>query len=146
MKMLLALLLIGFIQESSPKASFEVRKLSQVPVAGWTEYKHPTNGKTVYAEPQVVLNNHDVAIANSTRVADKYGNHTISIDFTEDGGKKLEVLTKAQLNKQIGFFVNNKLILAPHIQSVLTKQAVIDCKITRKELDDLLLSLNSKSK
>ena len=140
----LLVLLLTFMQGAEPKATLEFRKLSSTPQEGWKEHKDPNGGATVYADPIIALCELDIAYAGLVDEKDRIPlNMTLNFQMTEQGAKKLEALTKAQQGKQVGIFLNNKLLLAPKIQSTMSKGMFVS-GIHLKYIEEVLKVANSK--
>lgn len=140
----LIVLLLTFMQGVEPKATLEFRKLSSTPQEGWKEYKDPTGGTTVYADPIIALCELDIAFATLVDEKKRLPLYmTLNFQMTDEGAKKLEALTKAQQGKQVGIFLNNKLLLAPTIQSTVRKGMLVN-GIQMKDVEEVLKVANSK--
>jgi preprotein translocase subunit SecD len=67
--------------------------------------------------------------------------YVISIQTTEEGDNLLGTWTSANLEKQLGIFVDNRLISAPIIKSRITGMIVLDGGFTNAQAEELLARL-----
>jgi len=63
-------------------------------------------------KPSVLINS-----INKVVKAETYGTPTIRISLNDEGSKQLELLTKNSKGKHIGIFVQDKLVMAPIVNS-----------------------------
>lgn len=69
---------------------------------------------------------------------------TVELNFTTEGGKKFEAITKRNLNKQLAIFLDDQLLMAPTVQSVISGgQAVISGSFTAVQTKQFAILLNS---
>ncbi len=72
------------------------------------------------------------------------GEPIINITFTPEGAKKFEEITRRNLNKQLAIFLDNELLMAPTVQTVISGgQAYISGKFTAEQTKNYALLLNS---
>ncbi len=67
--------------------------------------------------------------------------YVISIRTTEEGDRLLGTWTSANLEQQLGIFVNNRLISAPFIKSRITGMIVLDGSFTKAQAEEVLARL-----
>jgi preprotein translocase subunit SecD len=67
--------------------------------------------------------------------------YVVSIHTTDEGDKLLGAWTSANLEKQLGIFVGNRLISAPFIKSKITGMIVLDGDFTQRQAEELLARL-----
>lgn len=68
---------------------------------------------------------------------------SIGITFTDEGGKIFAELTKTNINKKIGIFLDNQLISAPNVREEITDgSAEISGQFTNAEATELVRNLN----
>ena len=67
--------------------------------------------------------------------------YVISIRTTDEGDRRLGAWTSANLQKQLGIFVDNRLVSAPIIQSRITDMIVLDGDFTKSEAEEILARL-----
>jgi preprotein translocase subunit SecD len=63
------------------------------------------------------------------------GTYAVSIRTTHEGNRLLGEWTAANLERQLGVFVDGKLISAPHIKSKITDMIVIEDDFTRPQAE-----------
>ncbi len=89
------------------------------------------------------LTGRDLRIAKPAYKTDT-GEPTIEITFNSDGAKKFEELTKRNLNKQLAIFLDDQLLMAPTIQTVISGgQAIITGSFTPEQTKRYAILLNS---
>ncbi|MEM1223818.1 MAG: hypothetical protein AAGH40_13790 [Verrucomicrobiota bacterium] len=95
MKSLFPLLLL---LHSSLGAELEIRDASHSPVEGYRESSY-TAGKEerkVYLAPEILVTSHDVKDAFTSTSG---GIFTVQIEFTNEGARKLEKITKERIRE-----------------------------------------------
>jgi hypothetical protein len=80
-------------------------------------------GRYIRALKTVELDERDVARAYSTRL--QGGEQAIGVDFTDDGAKKFERLTAANIHRRLAIVFDGRLLSAPMIQTRISGSAVI---------------------
>jgi len=92
---------------------------------------------------QTNLTGADVKKASVTFDNNK-GSPQVSLDFTIKGGKKFAVITKRNVGKPLGIFIDSLPISAPIVQQPITGgSAVITGKFTTEEAKKLAIAINS---
>ncbi len=72
------------------------------------------------------------------------GQPTVQLLFTNDGAKKFETLTRKNIGRQLAIFLDNEMLMAPTVQSVISGgQAVITGQFTTNQTKQLSILLNS---
>lgn len=72
------------------------------------------------------------------------GNPEVSLQFSEEGGKKFEALTETNIGKPIGIFMDDLPLSAPIVQTKITGgTAVINGAFTLEEVKNIVLTLNA---
>lgn len=66
------------------------------------------------------------------------GQFMVSVKLNEAGGKALGVLTMAHLHNQLAIVIDNKIVMAPRVRSVLGRDFVIAGNMTRDEAEYLV--------
>ncbi len=109
------------------------------------EAKISTEAARLYGPYQIVTNltGSDLARADPG-FNQQTGEPIINLQFTDAGAKKFEDITRRNLNKQVAIFLDNELLMAPTVQSVITGgQAYISGKFTPEQTKNYALLLNS---
>lgn len=89
------------------------------------------------------LSGKDLKIAKAAFKQDT-GEPIIELTFTEGGARKFEDATKRNLNKQLAIFLDDQLLMAPTIQSVIAGgQAIISGSFTAAQTKEYAILLNS---
>jgi SecD/SecF fusion protein len=84
------------------------------------------------------------AIKRAGATVNSYGANEVSLEFTGEGAKKFEQITRRNVGKQLGIVLDGKLYSAPLISSVISDgKAVISGHFTRKGATDLANVLNN---
>ncbi len=72
------------------------------------------------------------------------GQPIVELTFNSDGAKKFEDMTRRDLNKQLAIFLDDQLLMAPTIQSVISGgQAIITGSFTADQTKQFAILLNS---
>ncbi|MEK7127508.1 MAG: protein translocase subunit SecD [Patescibacteria group bacterium] len=72
------------------------------------------------------------------------GEPIVNLTFTSDGAKKFEDITKRNLNKRVAIFLDEQLLMAPTVQSVITGgKAFISGQFTTTQTKEMAALLNS---
>jgi hypothetical protein len=69
------------------------------------------------------------------------GTYAVSIQTTPEGDQRLGEWTSANLERQLGVFVDEKLISAPHIKSKITAMIVIEDDFTKAQAEEVVARL-----
>ena len=98
-------------------------------------------GQTVYYDPTtriMDLRHFDPLTAKAEEHA---GAYVVSIDTTPEGDRLLGTWTSANVNKQLGVFLDGRLISAPHIQTKITSMIVIEDELTKDRAEAIVARL-----
>lgn len=114
----------------------------------FVEIKESTNSGS--ATPSATLAETDLTgadLKNAQVVFDKNtGKPSISIQFTDEGGKKFAAITKRNIGKQLPIILDNQVISAPAVQEEITGgSAQITGNFTVDEAKQLVIQLNAGS-
>lgn len=72
------------------------------------------------------------------------GEPIVNLTFNSEGAKKFEAITKRNLNKQLAIFLDDQMLMAPTVQSVISGgQAYISGQFTAAQTKTFALLLNS---
>lgn len=72
------------------------------------------------------------------------GRPIISLTFNSEGGRKFEEITRKNLNKQLAIFLDDELLMAPVVQTVISGgQAIISGDFTAENTKQMAVLLNS---
>lgn len=72
------------------------------------------------------------------------GQPTVQLVFTDEGGKKFSQITKNNIGKAVGIYVDEFLISAPVVQTVINDgNAIISGNFTLESAENLAVSINS---
>lgn len=83
-------------------------------------------------------------VKRSTVQFDDKGAPSVGLEFSAEGGKIFEEITKRNVGKPVGIFLDTQLLSAPTVQQVITGgQAVITGNFTLDEAKSLSISINS---
>ena len=137
-------LLIVFGGVLQAHAQFSIRAASDQAVAGWNRVDY--NGKTVWVSPTVSLASGDVLRVEPTRGPD--GRMAVGLVFTDEGARKMQDLSVAQLNKLIAFVLDDSVVFAPLVRAQIGKEAQITGNspsgLTQSVVDRIVASVNRK--
>ncbi|HEY5600854.1 MAG TPA: protein translocase subunit SecD [Patescibacteria group bacterium] len=72
------------------------------------------------------------------------GKPEVQLQFTQEGGKKFEEITKRNVGKPLAIFLDDEIVSAPTVQSVITGgSAVINGQFTAEQSKQLSVQLNA---
>ena len=101
-------------------------------------------GRTVYFQPSeriLDLRHLDLRTAKLEQTGPE-GSYIIAVNTTPVGNKLLRAWTSANLEKQLGVFVGERLISAPVIKSPITDMIILDGEFTREQAEAVLKRLS----
>ena len=98
--------------------------------------------ETLNVLKRVELDDRDIQSAKVDRQID--GEETVSITFTDEGGRKLSDLTANNLHRRLAIIFDGKILSAPMIQSRIGREATISLShnTTGADAKDLAETLN----
>src|SRR5204863_3437165 len=102
-------------------------------------------GHTVFfreSERIVDLRHLDFRTATVETPGAQAGRCAVSVRTTAAGAELLGALTAANIGKQLGVFVNHRLICAPLVMSPITDMIIIDGEFTQSHAEDIVKSLH----
>lgn len=68
----------------------------------------------------------------------------VNLEFTAEGAKKFEEITRRNINKRVAIFLDNQLLMAPNVQSVISGgKAFISGQFTTAQTKEMAALLNS---
>ncbi len=82
-------------------------------------------------------------IKKTKRTKDQFGNPSVSFSLNSRGASKIQTYTAANIGKQLAIVLDNRIITAPVIQSVLSYDMVVTGQFTIEEAEDLALMLRA---
>ena len=82
-------------------------------------------------------------LKNAYRDVDPYEGPIVAFEWDSEGAYLFEQITRRNLNKQLAIYVDNKMISAPVVQSVISDRGQIEGRFTLEEAADLANKLNS---
>lgn len=95
---------------------------------------HGTPTPGIYVDPGYVVN--DVILAYVT--ADNQGKPAIAVQFTEDGAKQLEDITRKNMGRALTVYVDGKVVASTQIRSIITDgMAVIQGTFTPEQAEQI---------
>ncbi len=72
------------------------------------------------------------------------GSPIVNLEFTAEGAKKFEEITRRSLNRRVAIFLDEEILMAPNVQSVITGgQAFISGQFTTAQTKEMAALLNS---
>ena len=122
----------------SSRFTLEVREVLEQETSNTTKIEFETPSSTIYIDNKVLLNQNDVL-----KIV-KYKNEYhcgIRVILTENGKKKfLDITTKHQ-NQKLAFFVNNRYMSSPYINSPIRGGNFQVFGFSESEVDELIQSI-----
>jgi len=82
-------------------------------------------------------------LKHAYRDVDPYEGPIVAFEWDSEGAYLFEQITRRNLDKQLAIFVDNKMISAPVVQSVISDRGRIEGRFTLEEAADLANKLNS---
>jgi preprotein translocase subunit SecD len=110
------------------------------------EMPDSSGGKPLRILKTVALDGHDVARVYATTTQ---SGAAVGMDFSPEGGKKLEQVTKDNINHRIAIILNGKVLSAPTIKSPISKLVVVTggkSEFTAEKVKALVDSINTSLK
>lgn len=84
-------------------------------------------------------------LKNARRESDEYGAPSVSFTLNAQGGKNFQKFTSANIGKRLAIVLDDRVVSAPTIESVITYSGRITGRFTMEEAEDLALKLRSGS-
>lgn len=132
-------LLAGILNGQAP---VQFRAAASSFVAGWQRMSSP-NGKPIWVAPDSRLLTSDIARAEARTLTN--GEPAIAMVLTDDGARKMAVLSAEQLDKPIALLLDGEVIWAPIVRSTIGKEAILSGGgpggLTSGQIERLLLTL-----
>jgi preprotein translocase subunit SecD len=110
------------------------------------EMPDPSGGKALRVLKPIVLDQRDIARAYETKTT---GGTAVGIDFSAEGGKKLEKVTTDNINHRLAMILDGKVLSAPRIRSTIAKSLVLtggNPGFTDEKVKSLVDSINASLK
>lgn len=82
-------------------------------------------------------------LKRAERTVDPYGGPIVTFEWDSEGAHLFEQITQRNLKKPLAIYVDNQLISAPVVQSVISDRGQIEGRFTLEEAADLANKLNS---
>jgi len=100
------------------------------------------DGQTVYYDPTTRIMDLRHFDPRTAKVEEfRPGTYVVSIETTPEGDQLLGTWTSANVKKQLGVFLDRRLISAPHIQSKITSIIVIEDELTKARAEAIVARL-----
>jgi preprotein translocase subunit SecD len=101
-------------------------------------------GRSVWVNPMPALTSADIQGAEPA--TDRSYGQFVKVVFTDAGARKMRDLSTTQMNKLIAMVLDGKVIMAPKVRSVISKDCVVTGKppagLTTDEVRRILASVN----
>lgn len=103
----------------------------------------PRKGEKVYyiVKTSPVITGRDIKKAIQTK--DQFGNPSVTFSLESDGANKMKRYTAANIGKKLAVVLDNRVLVAPVIHSVLSYDLVVTGNFTIEEAEDLALMLRA---
>ncbi|PHS00453.1 MAG: hypothetical protein COA78_24010 [Blastopirellula sp.] len=144
---LLLPLLTGCNNSSSPGTPvsqvtrIEFRKASVHPKDDWEEMKRFNQEHVIYVAWNPILTNKDIAFV--AKIRNDVGGNAIAITFTKEGARKMAQFTSENIGSNLAIIVDDTLIVAPHINAVITDRAMITGDFTEDEIMAIFMTMTA---
>jgi preprotein translocase subunit SecD len=126
------------------QAQLTMNAASDDAVAGWR--KMDIDGRAVWVNPVPAITASDIQGAEPA--TDRNYGQFVKVIFTESGTRKMQELSTAQMNKLIAIVLDQKVIMAPKVRSVMSSDCIITGKppggLTTDEVRRILTAVNQK--
>ncbi|HEV7242167.1 MAG TPA: hypothetical protein VGQ36_23250 [Thermoanaerobaculia bacterium] len=117
-----------------------LRPVSTAPGPGLTAAT--VHGQTVYYNPTTRIMDLRHLDPRTAKVDEgRAGTHVVPIETTPEGDRLLGTWTSANLEKQLGVFLDGRLISAPHIRTKITGMIVVEDELTKDRAEAILARL-----
>jgi preprotein translocase subunit SecD len=128
------------------RAQLTMHAAADDPVAGWQ--RMDVEGRVVWVNPTPALTSADIQGAEPA--TDRNFGNFVKVIFTDAGATKMRELTTAQMDKPIAIVLDGKLMSAPKVRSVITRDGIITGKapegLSTEQVRRILTSVNQKLK
>lgn len=131
----------GFETEEAALAKYNGVLPEDLVIAKWAAGAG-NKGFTVLRAESVVTGRE---LKNARRESDEYGAPSISFTLNAQGGKNFQKFTAANIGKRLAIVLDDRVVSAPTIESVITYSGRITGRFSIEEADDLALKLRSGS-
>lgn len=127
-----------------PAVTLELRVADSVPVPGWEEKTIFGTGETIYVSPVPALTGKDFKRVKASEerlgidLPVDEGQLSISIECNKEGARKLLGVTSTNLRKQLAIVVDQRVILAPKINSAISEKAELQGSFTREQRAEII--------
>ena len=105
------------------QAPLTIRGAATTPVPGWLQLASRDGAEQLWVAPSGGLTSLDIERAEQTKGAN--GLSAVTVVFTDDGANRMADLTRSQLGQRIAFVVDGKVVWAPTVRGVISKQTVL---------------------
>ncbi|HYE86290.1 MAG TPA: hypothetical protein VEA16_08035 [Vicinamibacterales bacterium] len=129
-------LIAGILNGQAP---VQFRAAASTPVAGWERMPSP-GGDALWVSPDARLTAGDIARAEARSID---GQPAVEIVLTDEGARKMSILSTEQIDKPIALLLDGKVIWAPVVRSAIGKAALLTGGpggLTKAQIDRLLTS------
>jgi hypothetical protein len=128
--------------DERPRTQVEFRRAENEPGEGLIEATVGGTDQKVYLHKTADAHGEDIAEARAG--ADGGQRPALEITFTEAGAAKMAKLTEQHKGKPLVLLVDGKVISAPVVQTVFSRNALLTGDFTRETLEDLVRRINGK--
>ena len=140
---LVNLMIVGTSLAATPEV-FEVRAVEEQPKSDSIRYENQRpDGTTeaLFLGPTQLLD--ITSVKSATVTSSEKGEPMVTINFTDEGGRRFAEITEQHLNKRIGFVIEGRLMMAPMVMSVISGGSVsISGNFTKAQADELAANIN----
>ena len=125
-------------KETTPDAAGQPQKTEAGDIIWKTATAIGSDGKEKELTGKYLKPNSKVSLTRSTNQPE------VAFEWNDEGAVLFEQITKRNLQKPLGIFLDNQLISAPTVEAVIKNTGIITCP-DLKEAQDLSIQLNSGS-
>lgn len=114
-----------------------LRPVTQAPDPGLTAAT--VDGQTVYYDPTTRIMDLRHFDPRTSKLEDgRAGTYVVWIETTPEGDQLLGTWTSANVEKQLGVFLDGRLLSAPHIQTKISSMIVLDDELTKTRAEAIV--------
>lgn len=128
---------VAWAQERDAKigSTFALRLASFESVEGWAEHKTKSDGKSIYVDKQVIIDDGDI---ESIKVVTENRSKAISVKLTSPAGKKLGKESADHLGKPVAIMIEGEVVTAPVVQSKIGRDLMITGDFSDAQIKQML--------
>ncbi|MAJ45858.1 MAG: hypothetical protein CBC35_00900 [Planctomycetes bacterium TMED75] len=127
---LLAFLLGGCTTVKEYSAPVELRPASNAAFKNWERTDFHVGGLDTWVAPNATIVSDE--IVSASRETNAFGDHTITLEFSSKGAKKINALSNRRMSRPVAVLLDGRVIAAPVLMKPVANTLVINFGNTEK--------------